>query len=86
MSELSKPEQRRLQKERDEEAKRKIQRQDIKNRQFQHFLNGPSYVDLASALTPKRHSLSYDEPYSEIKEHLHLFAEMLDRLIAERKS
>lgn len=85
MSKLSKPEQRRLQKERDEEAKRKIQRQDIKNRQFQHFLNGPSYVDLASALTPKK-QFHYDEPYSEIKAHLHLFAEMLDRLIAERKS
>ena len=81
MSKLSKPERLAIQQKRDKET----QRQDIKNRQFQLFLNGPSYVELASALTPKKR-FSYDEPYSEIKEHLHLFAEMIDRLIAERKS
>lgn len=81
MSKLSKPERLAIQQKRDKEAQLK----DIQNRQFELFLNGPSYVDLASALTPKKQTY-YDEPYSEIKEHLHLFAEMLDRLIAERKS
>ena len=81
MSKLSKPERLAIQQKRDKET----QRQDIKNRQFQLFLNGPSYVELASALTPKK-QFHYDEPYSEIKAHLHLFAEMIDRLIAERKS
>ena len=80
MSKLTKPEQLAIKQKRDKEA----QLTDIKNRQFKLFLEGPSYVDLASALTPI--SNYYEEPYSEIKEHLHLFAEMLDRLIAERKS
>lgn len=82
MNKLTKPERLAIQQKRDKETQLK----DIQNRQFELFLNGPSYVELASALTPKRHSLSYDEPYSEIKEHLHFFAEMIDRLIAERKS
>lgn len=77
MNKLTKPERLAIQQKRDKEAQLK----DIQNRQFELFLNGPSYVELASALTPKKH-----EPYSEIKAHLHLFAEMLDRLIAERKS
>ena len=81
MSKLTKPEQLAIKQKRDKEA----QLTDIKNRQFKLFLEGPSYVDLASALTPKK-QFHYEEPYSEIKEHLHLFAEMLDRLIAERKS
>ena len=81
MSKLSKPERLAIQQKRDKEAQLK----DIQNRQFELFLNGPSYVELASALTPKK-QIHYDEPYSEIKAHLHLFAEMLDRLIAERKS
>jgi hypothetical protein len=81
MSKLTKPEQLATQQKRDKEA----QLTDIKNRQFKLFLEGPSYVDLASALTPKK-QFHYEEPYSEIKEHLHLFAEMLDRLIGERKS
>jgi hypothetical protein len=81
MSKLSKPERLAIQQKRDKET----QRQDIKNRQFELFLNGPSYVELASALTPKK-QFHYDEPYSEMKAHLHLFAEMIDRLIAERKS
>ena len=79
MSKLTKPEQLATQQKRDKEA----QLTDIKNRQFKLFLEGPSYVDLASALTPKK-QFHYEEPYSEIKEHL--FAEMLDRLIGERKS
>jgi len=81
MSKLSKPERLAIQQKRNKETQLK----DMKNRQFELFLNGPSYVELASALTPKK-QIHYDEPYSEIKEHLHLFAEMLDRLIAERKS
>ena len=81
MSKLTKPERLAIQQKRDKETQLK----DIQNRQFELFLNGPSYVDLASALTPKK-QFHYDEPYSEIKKHLHLFAEMIDRLIAERKS
>jgi hypothetical protein len=81
MSQLSSRDKLVIQQKRDKDA----QLEDIQNRQFELFLNGPSYVDLASALTPKK-QIHYDKPYSEIKEHLHLFAEMLDRLIAERKS
>jgi hypothetical protein len=81
MSKLSKPERLAIQQKRDKETQLK----DIQNRQFELFLNGPSYVELASALTPKK-QFHYDEPYSEMKAHLHLFAEMIDRLIAERKS
>ncbi len=81
MNKLTKPEQLAIKQKRDKEA----QLTDINNRQFELFLEGPSYVDLASALTPKK-QFHYEEPYSEIKEHLDLFAEMLDRLIAERKS
>ena len=81
MSKLTKPERLAIQQKRDKETQLK----DIQNRQFELFLNGPSYVDLASALTPKK-QFHYDEPYSEIKKHLHLFAEMIDRLIAERES
>ncbi len=80
MSKLSKTEEARIDKQIKE-----AQLKDMKNRQFELFLNGPSYVDLASALTPKK-QFHYDEPYSAIKKHLHLFAEMIDRLIAERES
>ena len=81
MSVLSSRDKLAIQQKRDKDTQLK----DIQNRQFELFLNGPSYVDLASALTPKK-QIHYGEPYSEIKEHLHLFAEMLDRLIAERES
>ena len=81
MDKPSKIERLAIQKKRDEDTRM----QDIQNRQFEIFLNGPSYVDLATALTPKK-QIRYDDPYSAVKEHLHLFAEMLDRLIAERKS
>jgi len=80
MSKLSKPERLTLQQKRDQEAQLK----DIQNHQFKLFLNGPSYVDLASALTPRK-QFHYEDD-GEIHAHLHLFAEMLDRLIAERES
>ena len=50
MSKLTKPERLAIQQKRDKETQLK----DIQNRQFELFLNGPSYVDLASALTPKK--------------------------------
>ena len=80
MSKLPKPERLTLQQKRDQEAQLK----DIKNHQFKLFLNGPSYVELASALAPRK-EFHFEED-DEIHAHLHLFAEMPDRLIAERKS
>lgn len=79
--------QKRLQQERDEETRHKMQEEDLENRRFEIFLKGPNYVQLANALLNKKDRLLCGDSHeNEIKMYLHLFAKMIDRLIAERES
>ena len=76
-----------IQQQRDEEARHKMQEEDLEHRRFEVFLKGPNYVQLADALLNKKDRLICGDSHeSEIKRHLHLFAKMIDRLIAERES
>jgi hypothetical protein len=76
-----------LQLQRNEEILHNMQEKDLDNRRFEIFLKGPNYVQLADALLNNEDCLFRGKAHeSEIKRHLHLFAKMIDRLIAERES